>query len=269
MFGATVGKICRRNLSLDAPGNKHQIMFKSIIRHPLLLLYLALSALHLLAEQQAWELVILGTKPLLMPILALWLWQQTKSVPSLVRTFLLLGLLFSCGGDTLLMFVEHGPQQEHFFLLGLGSFLLAQLCYSIALFRFPKLREGLVANHPWLGLLFMGYWYWIIKTLLPGIPGAMLIPVAVYALAIVAMAVLALNLSGRIASRVFGGFFFGVALFVLSDSLIAFNKFSEPVPYARFLIMFTYLAAQLLITWNAKPVIEAAAQKNADQPTES
>ncbi len=39
------------------------------------------------------------------------------------------------------------------------------------------------------------------------------------------------------------------ALFVLSDSLIALNKFHSPVPYARELIMTTYYAGQGLIIW--------------------
>ena len=78
----------------------------------------------------------------------------------------------------------------------------------------------------------------------------MRLPVAVYALAIVAMAITALNMSGRVRVTIFGGLFWGVMLFVVSDTLIAFNKFSEPIPYARLSIMLTYLLAQLLIAWN-------------------
>ena len=238
-------------------------MLRDIQRHPLLILYLLLSLAHLTVEQLQMETAILLTKPLLMPILALWLWRVSRESAGSVRTFLLLGLVFSCGGDTLLMLVEYGPQQAQFFLLGLGSFLVAQLCYLVALVRFPWLPEGVVARHPWLTLLFLGYWYWILTTLWPGIPAGMRIPVAVYALAIVSMALMALNLSGRASPAVFSGFFLGVCLFVLSDSLIAFNKFGAPFPYARLSIMLTYLAAQLLIVWNGRQLVLEGANKNA------
>jgi len=36
-------------------------------------------------------------------------------------------------------------------------------------------------------------------------------------------------------------------LFLLSDSMIAFNKFNSDIPLAGFLIMITYIAAQYLI----------------------
>lgn len=231
-------------------------MAQPIYRHLLLVAYLLLSVVHLIAEQIQLEPLILCTKPLLMPLLMLWLWRQTQEHAGPVRNFLMLGLLFSCGGDTLLMFVEHGPQQQAFFLLGLGSFLLAQLCYVVAFVKYPRFKTGLVHDHPWLMLLFLGYWYWVLESLWEGIPGAMRLPVAIYALAIVAMAISALNMSGRVSGSVFGWLFFGVALFVLSDTLIAFNKFAEPIPYARFSIMTTYIAAQLLITWNAARALE-------------
>lgn len=239
-------------------------MLQPLYRYPLLIVYILLSVLHLVGEQLSAEMLILTTKPLLMPILALWLWRQTSEQAGAVRTFLLLGLLFSCGGDTLLMFVEHGPQQEQFFLLGLGSFLFAQLAYVVAFVKYPRFSEGLVAKFPFLVLLFLGYWYWVLESLWAGIPTSMRLPVAVYALAIVVMALMALNLSGRIKPQVFWGLFLGVALFVLSDTLIAFNKFGAPLPFARLSIMITYLAAQLLITWNGARMLIMPANENAD-----
>jgi uncharacterized membrane protein YhhN len=41
----------------------------------------------------------------------------------------------------------------------------------------------------------------------------------------------------------------GALFFIASDSILAFNKFYEPIPYASFLIMITYLAAQFCIVW--------------------
>lgn len=213
----------------------------------LLLLYVLLSVVHLGAEELQTEWLILLTKPLLVSILAFWFWKVIGSNTSTFAKFLLLGLIFSVGGDTLLMFVEHGPQLEVFFLLGLGSFLIAQLCYAYALWSYPKVKEGIIFRKPWIAILFLGYLGWILTTLWAGIPAPMRLPVGVYATAIVAMAIAAANLYRRTTPKIFWGFFGGVLLFVLSDTLIALNKFDEPIASARFTIMFTYLLAQYLI----------------------
>ena len=239
-------------------------MPKRFLSHPWLLLYLFLCLLHLVGVHWQIEQIIMFSKPLLMPILAWWFWRQTRPANGRVRTFLLLGLLFSCGGDTLLMLVDHGPKEPSYFLLGLGSFLIAQLCYIVAFASFPRFKEGVVQRHPWLVLLFLGYWYWVLTSLWGGIPAGMRLPVAFYALAIAGMALMALHLSGRVAASIFQGLFLGVALFVLSDTLIAFNKFGDPVPYARLLIMLTYLSAQLLIAWNGKRML--LEEKNMSHP---
>jgi uncharacterized membrane protein YhhN len=213
----------------------------------LLILYAVLSIVHLGAEALQVEWLILLTKPLLVSLLAYWFWRVTADSSSTFRKFLLLGLVFSVGGDTLLMFVEHGPQMEVFFLLGLGSFLIAQLCYTYALWSYPKVAAGIIFRKPWLIIFFLGYLVWILGTLWMGIPAPMRLPVGVYASAIVAMAISAANLHGRTIPNIFWGFFAGVLLFVLSDTLIALNKFGEPIAGARFAIMLTYLAAQFLI----------------------
>ena len=43
-------------------------------------------------------------------------------------------------------------------------------------------------------------------------------------------------------------FLTGAVCFVLSDTLLALNKFYAPFPYAAPLVMLTYCAAQYLIT---------------------
>jgi len=58
---------------------------------------------------------------------------------------------------------------------------------------------------------------------------------------------MALNRSGRVADISFKLVFVGSLLFLLSDSMIAFNKFHSDIPLAGFLIMITYIAAQYLI----------------------
>ncbi len=61
------------------------------------------------------------------------------------------------------------------------------------------------------------------------------------------MSMMALKRSGRVGDSSFKLVFAGSLLFLLSDSMIAFNKFHSDIPMAGFLIMLTYIAAQYLI----------------------
>jgi uncharacterized membrane protein YhhN len=217
---------------------------------PLLPGYIVLSVAHLFIESQAWESLILITKPLLMLLLAAWFWRQRYPWQAGWEPWLLVGILFSCGGDSLLMLVSYGPQLPHFFLLGLGSFLLAQLAYAFAFSRYPAAAQGWVARHYWPALVVFAYLGILLPVLWPGLESGLKLPVTVYAVAIATMATAALNLGNVLPQSLFWPLFSGVVLFLLSDSLIAYDKFVAPVPAARFWIMLTYLTAQGLIVWS-------------------
>ena len=215
--------------------------------HPLLLLYMLLSLAHLFIEHCRWEVGILMTKPLLMLVLAAWFWQQRYPWQYTWERWLFIGILFSCGGDSLLMLVGYGPRWPICFLLGLGSFLLAQLSYAYAFAHYPGAKAGWVRRYSWSVLPFILYLGVLLPVLWPGLEAGLRVPVTIYALAIVTMASSALNLGGVLPRKGFLLLFSGVLLFVLSDSLIAFNKFVAPISGARFWIMLTYLTAQGLI----------------------
>jgi hypothetical protein len=64
------------------------------------------------------------------------------------------------------------------------------------------------------------------------------------------MAMSCLNLSGLLPATVFRPLFSGVLLFLLSDSILAADRFMSghvALPFPGLLIMATYLAAQYLI----------------------
>jgi len=81
------------------------------------------------------------------------------------------------------------------------------------------------------------------------LPQDLKIPVFIYSLAIGAMVVSVLNLSGKIPQRAFLMMLIGALLFMISDSIIAINKFSLSVaiPFPSIWIMTFYLAGQYLI----------------------
>ncbi|MDV7397890.1 lysoplasmalogenase family protein, partial [Arthrospira platensis SPKY1] len=81
--------------------------------------------------------MILATKPLLLTLLSLWFYLELRPLRTRAVRLIQAGLIFSIGGDTLLMLVGNGPKNEDFFLLGLGSFLLAQISYLAGFLSFP------------------------------------------------------------------------------------------------------------------------------------
>lgn len=216
----------------------------------ILVLFLVLCLLNLWAEYSYFRLLIFMTKPLLITSLALWFFMETKNSKTLFRKLILSALAFSVLGDTLLMFVENDPAKQHFFLMGLGSFLVAHLFYLAAFVKYPSDQPGLVFRQKWwitIFAVFLAFFNWF---LLPGVPKEMQIPVLVYSIAIMLMLLSCLNLSGKIPSEAFGLLFLGALLFMISDSIIALNKFKSaefPIPLARIFIMAFYLLGQFLI----------------------
>ncbi len=214
---------------------------------PLIWAYLLFSIVHIYATGTENEWLIYLSKPLLLTLLSVWFWLNTRHNSTPFSRFILLGLIFSIGGDTFLMFVDKGP---NFFLFGLGSFLLAQVSYLVGFLKFKSDKTGLIRRKPWVLVFFLAFWLGIISFLWSGIPADLKIPVTVYSFAIVAMAAGAASLHGQVTASHFTWLFVGVLLFILSDSMIAINKFNPQgisIPNGRVWIMLTYLVAQYLI----------------------
>lgn len=219
-------------------------------RNFLLFLFLILALLNLWAEYTYSRALIFATKPLLITTLATWFFLETKNNKSLFRKLILLALAFSVLGDTLLMFVENDPNTQHFFLLGLAGFLTAHIFYLTAFVKYPSDQAGLVSRKKWWITFFAVYIAVFNRYLLPDVPGEMQVPVLVYSLAIMTMLLSCLNLSGKIPPKTFLVLFSGAFLFMVSDSIIALNKFKAEefsIPFARIFIMAFYLLGQFLI----------------------
>ncbi|MFM8392633.1 MAG: lysoplasmalogenase [Acidobacteriota bacterium] len=127
---------------------------------------------------------------------------------------------------------------EHSFVLGLGSFLLAHLTY-VGLFinrwrrplRPPVIRLGGTVAFL-IFSLFFSQW------LSPGL-GDLAVPVMIYVCAITIMVVSSLwaNFSTRLVVL-------GATLFMISDSILAADKFRVDVPWSGLLIWTTYYLGQ-------------------------
>ena len=149
---------------------------------------------------------------------------------------LLAALVGSLAGDVLLMF--HG-----LFIPGLVAFLCAHLAY-LALFKrgqrwFPS-RRALLATLGFAELMYAVLW-------LGGLPAGLRAPVAAYVLVIALMAAQAIGRALAQGDRGAGWVATGAVFFMLSDTLLALNRFLTPLPLASLWILSTYYVAQILI----------------------
>ena len=182
-------------------------------------------------------------KPLIMIWMALYFLLFRKK--SALTTPVLIAFFFSWVGDIFLMFSH---RDELFFLAGVGGFFLAQVSYIFLFARYSETGgRGYLQENLIIGFVFLGYAAGIFYLMFPGLEGAMKPVVLIYALSLIVMSMMALNRKGRVNRRSYLLVFTGSVLFVLSDSMIALDRFYRDIPMAGFLIMVTYIAAQYLI----------------------
>ena len=191
-------------------------------------------------------------KPLIVIWLLGWFVLQTGKVRSPLKKWIILALLFSWGGDILLMFQE---DNSVFFLLGLSSFLLAHIFY-ILFFHFVRIREHVKGR--WFLLLMVAMYCLVILFILSPYLGEMAIAVRIYAVVISFMFMLAMHML-YIRNKSAGiNLTAGAVLFIISDSLLAINKFYYPFQMAGILVMATYGLAQFFITYGAIRYLSSA-----------
>lgn len=172
-------------------------------------------------------------KPLLMPALM----AATYVSYGLRHKNLLLYALFFCWlGDIFLLFAGI---KDLYFILGLVAFLLGHLIY-IVLFRQYISSVKLRAFPILIIILYLIIFLFSIG----GSLGNMLAPVILYSIVIAAMLYFAIlagmeKLSGQVFLLISG-----TIAFVISDNILAVNKFHTAIPYSGFLIMSTYVYAQ-------------------------
>lgn len=213
-------------------------------------LYAVLLACTIAGEVSGMRWLVYVCKPLLMVVLGSWFFFNSRRMGDRFTLLIQAGLFFSLLGDVALM-VQH--LDEFNFLLGLGAFFLAQVCYALAFGH--QVAQGGGAQGLLLGILLavgvLAYGAFFAMDLLPRVDEALQPAVGIYALAICAMGVLAALRNGRTYPQSFWAIFIGALLFIASDSLLAINRFVRPLDHATWSVMLTYGAAQVLIAAGA------------------
>lgn len=179
-------------------------------------------------------------KPLIMVALGLYYYLSVSNENRSVSV--LAAIVFSLAGDILLML--HG-----YFMEGLIAFLISHVLYIIAYRQHrdeqsKNILRGVHSIRLAFPIILAGTGLVII--LYPSL-GNMKIPVVVYAIVLSSMVLSALFRFGKTNATSFWMVFLGAVLFMISDSILAIDKFLSPLAYSSLWIMLTYIIAQFLI----------------------
>jgi uncharacterized membrane protein YhhN len=191
------------------------------------------AALAILGKYKKPRFIHYAFKPLTLFLIISLAWERVTSLPSGYGYFILSGLCVSLVGDIFLML-----SAKHF-KSGLLAFLAAQVLYILA---FSRGIEAVTLS----SLLIILAYGLLVYLFLFGSLGKYRVPVLVYILAISAMVWLAFCRHQSILERESLMAVVGAGLFLISDTLNAFNRFKKPFRIAQALILGTYFAAQLL-----------------------
>jgi len=159
------------------------------------------------------------------------------SVSPAVRAWMVVGLVFSLGGDVFLML------DEKWFVAGLASFLLGHVSYIVAMQiahgSWVALLVGLVVVALGVGLIGRR----VVAGVAAGDHADMKLPVVGYLTVISVMVISAFGTAAPWA-------IVGALLFYASDATLAWNRFLTPLKHGNLAVMVTYHLAQAsLVAW--------------------
>ncbi|CAH0240405.1 hypothetical protein SRABI96_02912 [Peribacillus sp. Bi96] len=167
----------------------------------------------------------------IIPMLLIFLFAyKTEGRRDRYQSLILLGLFFCMLGDGLLIW----------FVIGLSAFLIGHLFYIAAFFKlwtFSWLRFATIFP---IGIYSTWIGHEIVVSLIEKGESSLIIPVICY-VTVISLMGWAAFMTGN-AAAIIGG-----VLFVISDSILSWNKFIDDVAYSGPLIMLTYYAAQFCI----------------------
>ena len=217
-----------------------------------LLLGIALvcAVLNWVAVEKKWKTLEYFVKPGTMVVLIIWLVLNYGLSDGAI--WFTLGAIFSLAGDVFLMV------PRNLFIFGLVSFLIGHVFYIVGFNVLPADLNGGGLMYALVVVVILGTIIWrIYSRLASGLTAKQLntlkLPVLVYSMVITLMVLSALlcflrpgwELSPTLWAIA------GALLFYTSDTILAMDRFVNPIPHARLLTMTTYHLGQLGILVSA------------------
>ena len=209
---------------------------------------LVIAAINWLAVAKKWVRIKYISKPAVPLALICWLILNGGFQGQLI--YFVIGLIFSLAGDIFLML----PNEK--FIAGLISFLFAHIAFILGFSSgIPNFSAAGLILLILVGLNAFEIFRQISNSLRSRGQDSLIIPVLIYTIVISLMLVSALLTMVGPNSEwdPFPSLMvsFGALLFVLSDTLLAWNKFVNPIKYGNIFVIVTYHLALIAITFGA------------------
>lgn len=204
-----------------------------------LLIFLLAASLNLIGQVLQIELLAHGSKALIIPALMGYVWKSHS--PS--RLYLV-ALFFSWLGDLFLI-----PSGTSFFIIGIASFWGTQLLYCRLMLNHLEdpLWKQLKKKKALLPLFLLGGYLFFMLALMSPRLGVLQIPVTFYALTLSVTGFLGVLMAIEKKTKTALFLAIGCLLFVISDSMIAFDAFYFSQKVFGPWVMATYIPAQFLM----------------------
>ena len=207
-------------------------------------LFVLASVGNLVGQFVANHVLVMCTKPLIVPLLALccWILLKKNSISNFRVTTLISALAFGAMGDILLMF--DGPAA---FLAGLIAFFIGHVFYLVTIGAPHKEPSG---SHFALGVIVPVVLIFIMTMAaqLFKVKGFLGMAVTLYAVTFAFCINACIHNAVIKRQRLYWITVTGYVLFVISDTILAVGKFTEiKIPASGFWVMLTYILAQFLI----------------------
>lgn len=168
-----------------------------------------------------------------------------SSTASSYDSYISIGLMLSSCGDAML---ELDDNNKDYFIAGLVAFLLAHLSYICAFTSEAIQYTSMLA---FIFIISGIYYAAMMSVLLPSVESDLVLPVIVYGLVISAMLLFGTarytstshtyTHESRLSSLM------GSIIFLLSDTILALDKFAFRITSAKTIIMLTYYIGQMFI----------------------
>jgi len=191
-------------------------------------------------------------KPLLMPTLIAGYFLLKSHQLKKFDYFIITALFFGMLGDAFLM-----PFFDNF-MAGLGAFLMGHVFYLLAFS--PDIKKPIHLNsqkkiRAAIGFLFYIFLVFILlqKLISTQQSPVLMVAIGIYATVLFSVFLVAL-LRNNINKSSYDLILIGAALFLLSDGLLAINKFVADIPYSRLWVMGTYTSAQAFLMYGSLKV---------------
>lgn len=211
----------------------------------LLIVFALLAALvNLIAEQKDKQTIVYIAKPAVMVFLLAWLYFYAGFDGALI--YFALGIIFSLGGDILLMF----PNMDKWFVFGLASFLVAHVFYTIGFnYVLPELNIFGIFLAISIALFVARIYRRLAEGLHASGKDRLRMPVLIYSIVISLMWLSALQTIFDVNWKTNASLLvsIGATLFVASDIVLAWFKFVGPIKHGRLINLSCYHLGQILL----------------------